>query len=255
MAERSPMRYTVALQGFSNFERSALASFFRLAAERDPGYVQVDSLDDCDLVIADADQAQAVAAVHAAGRGGDTVFVGARLPAGAGAWLARPIEPTRIVRELDSLLERRSNAPPEEPLLLDANRPTRDALVVDDSRIALKFLQLRLQRLGFRVHLARTSQEALNKLASQNFSVVFLDVVLGADATPGSRVNGLSLCQHIKHQPQSDGSTPAVVMATARDSETDRVRGKLAGCDAYLVKPLLDEDIAKTLRSLGLAGR
>ena len=39
-----PDRYRVALQGFSDFERSALASFFRLAGQRAPAYVQADTL-------------------------------------------------------------------------------------------------------------------------------------------------------------------------------------------------------------------
>lgn len=249
MATRSPMRYTVALQGFSDFERSALSSFFRLAAQREPAYEQGPSLDDCDFVVADADHPQAIDAVEGADRAGDTVFVGARPPAHAGAWLHRPFEPTHIVRELDALVERRTHvSTPTEPGALDALRPARDVLVVDDSRIALKFLQLRLQRMGYRVHLARSGEQALEKLAMQRFVIVFLDIVLG----PTGSIDGLSLCRHIKHHAQRDGSTPAVVMVTGSGSEADRVRGSLAGCDAYLVKPLLDEDFAAALRSLRL---
>ena len=55
MPERIPMRYTVALQGFSEFERSALASFFRLGQQRAPSYSQGQGLAESDFVIADAD--------------------------------------------------------------------------------------------------------------------------------------------------------------------------------------------------------
>src|SRR4051812_28852160 len=99
MSERIPMRYTVALQGFSDFERRAMASFFRLAQERAPAYVQASSGAESDFIIADADHASDVAAVSDASRLQDTIFIGARAPAGAVAWLPRPIEPTHIVRE------------------------------------------------------------------------------------------------------------------------------------------------------------
>src|SRR5687768_10728299 len=113
MAARSDERYTVALQGFSPFERSALSSFFRLAAKRTPSYEQVDRLDRCDFVIADADHDPSLNAVLSAGRAHDTVFVGARAPQGAMAWLPRPIDPMHIVRELDSLVEQRNSSPGE----------------------------------------------------------------------------------------------------------------------------------------------
>src|SRR5688572_31211529 len=113
MAARSDERYTVALQGFSPFERSALSSFFRLAAERTPSYEQVERLDRCDFVIADADHDASLQSVLTAGRAHDTVFVGARAPQGAMAWLPRPIDPMHIVRELDSLVEQRNSSPGE----------------------------------------------------------------------------------------------------------------------------------------------
>ena len=46
----------VALLGFSAFERNALASYFRLAARRNPTYVHVLDVDEARFVVADADQ-------------------------------------------------------------------------------------------------------------------------------------------------------------------------------------------------------
>jgi two-component system cell cycle response regulator len=258
MSERIPMRYTVALQGFSDFERSALNSFFRLAQQRAPAYERAASATESDFIIADADHPADVAAVCEAGRLQDTVFIGARAPEGATAWLPRPIEPTRIVRELDLLLELRL-ASLDEPVDVDwvnsspqnlspADGPTaKDVLVVDDSRIALKFLQTRLQGLGYRVHLALDATQALERLASQAFSLVFLDVVLG----PEGSMDGFALCQQIKQRKTHPGGiAPAVLMVTGRTSSMDRVRGDLAGCDAYLTKPLMEAEFIATLRQL-----
>lgn len=258
MPERIPMRYTVALQGFSDFERGALASFFRLTQQRALTYEQAASPAESDFIIADADHPADVAAVREANRLHDTIFIGARAPAGAAAWLPRPIEPTRIVRELDLLLELRLatlDEPPEtdwvssapQDLMAADGQPAKDVLVVDDSRIALKFLQVRLQAQGYRVHLASDAAQALERLATQAFSLVFLDVALG----PEGSMDGLALCQHIKQRSTHPGDlAPAVVMVTGRASSTDRVRGDLAGCDAYLTKPLMEDDFLATLRRL-----
>jgi two-component system cell cycle response regulator len=258
MSERIPMRYTVALQGFSDFERSALASFFRLAQERAPAYEQAASPAESDFIIADADHASDVAALRDTDRLQDTVFIGARAPAGAVAWLPRPIEPTHIVRELDLLLELRLASLDEPPdtdwvssnpgdLMDGDGRPAKDVLVVDDSRIALKFLQMRLQGLGYRVHVARDAAQAMERLAVQAFSLVFLDVALGP---PGS-MDGLAVCQHIKQRKVHPGGiAPAVLMVTGLDGSMDRVRGDLAGCDAYLTKPLMEDEFMAALRLL-----
>lgn len=258
-------RFTVTLQGFSAFERTALASFFRLAAQRTPSYVQVDAIDRCDFIIADADHAASMKAVQSAGRVADTVFVGARAPQGAMAWLARPIDPMHIVRELDSLVDQRQTAPsvlgpPIEPAGVagfgsstlgafaghdDEAGP--DVLVVEDSAIARRFLQVRLQRLGYHVHIAHDAEEALALLRHQRFLMVFLDVVLGAEGN----LDGLQVCQQLKHDPAyAAARNPKVVMVTGLAGAMDKVRGELAGCDAYLTKPLLEAEFVKTLQQL-----
>ena len=266
--------YTVALQGFSDFERQALASFFRLAAQRSPAYVQVGPVDHGDFVIADADHQSALDAVQTAGRALDTVFVGSKAPEGAMAWLPRPIDPMHIVRELDALVTQRRAAQAgfdQTPLLAgvdlllhemdlpshgqrsagprraDHRGSGRDVLIVEDSAIARKFLQLRLQRLGYRVHLAHTGAQALELNESQPFSVVFLDIVLGdADS-----LDGLQVCQAIRQTPSAfEGHSPAIVMVTGSSSAADRVRGQLAGCNAYLTKPLIEAEFMATLRQV-----
>ena len=77
--------FTVAIEGFSAFERQALASFFRLAARRSPAFRQVDEPGMADFLIADADHAASVAAVRRGQRVEDTVFIGAAAPEGGAA--------------------------------------------------------------------------------------------------------------------------------------------------------------------------
>lgn len=261
--------YTVAIEGFSAFERQALASFFRLAEQRSPAFRQVDEAGLADFLIADADHPASVAAVRRGQRLEDAVFVGARAPEGAAAWLPRPIEPVHVLRALDELVELRLHAPEPPSAMMDLDpieadtqrggldevppapapaRPRggggREVLLVEDSPIARQFLKQRLQHLGYRVLECASGEAALEILSRRTFGMVFLDVVLGP---PGS-VDGLQLCQRLKQRgAQGGGLRTVVVMVTGLDGATDRVRGSLAGCDAYLTKPLHESEFIATL--------
>jgi two-component system, cell cycle response regulator len=275
--------YQVALEGFNAFERAAMASFFKLADRRLTNYVQAPSLARCDLVVADADLPDALAAVVESGRFDDTVFVGADPPPGSLGCLPRPVDPVQVVRELDALVALRHHpeaAPdsgpvsllPDEDILPDdldldlslasgpnapmkrgrARVPTttqfsgggRDALVVDDSSIARKFLKQRLERLGYRVQQANDGESALEMITHHAFTLVFVDMVLG----PPTSVDGLQVCQFAKQRPAFGArSTPAVVVVTGQSGSSHRVRASLAGCDGFLTKPLIEADFIDTL--------
>lgn len=101
----SPIR--VAILGFSEFERSALVSYFQLTAQRSPSYSHVLAIDDADLVVVDAEQPGTLALLREVDRTADAVFVGAHGAGDAAGWMMRPINPAHVLRELDALLVRR----------------------------------------------------------------------------------------------------------------------------------------------------
>lgn len=262
----------VLLIGFGDFERQALTSYLRFSGTRVPAYEQVDDIGAADFVIADADHPGAIDEVMAADRGADTVYIGSLAPEGALAWAMRPIDPLQVFRELDAAVALRffKSAPPplhvnSGPAPLTAlaadeqQQPQRRAsdvatgplaLLIDDSEIALRFLQRQLAALGLRTEVALNSQAAMTQLAQQRFDAVFVDVDLG----PDSAMDGFSLCQHLKRQqrPHGTGLPPRVVIVSAHGSATNRVRGTFAGCDAYLTKPIKEETMLGQLRTLGL---
>jgi two-component system, cell cycle response regulator len=278
-----PAPKRVALLGFGDFERSALVSYLRLSSTRVPAYEEAKTLASADYVIADADHAGTLDAVLGADRVADTVFIGSLAPDGALAWMMRPIDPLQVFREFDATVSLRlsraqaphgvgSNPPtlidevlrapvpdavapkrPRSPAPAERGSPRRAgdvsaptaALLVDDSEVALRFLERQLQSLGFRTDTAADSQHALELLAQQKYDVVFLDVDLG----PHSEFDGLALCYRIK---RGTPPTPPVVIVTAHTATTDRVRGAFAGCDAYLAKPPDDDTLRRALRKLGL---
>ena len=120
----------------------------------------------------------------------------------------------------------------------------RPVLVGDRSSIARKFLTQRLGALGYTAHAAEDGEEALEMIEQQAYAIVFSEVSL----SPEGGLDGLRLCQAIKQKPDHPtGVAPAVVMVTGLRGSSDRVRGSLAGCDAYLTKPLTEADFLGTL--------
>lgn len=249
-------RHRVALLGFSDFERGAMASCLRLSDSANAGFELVESIDAADLIVVDADHADEVARVELAGRLADAVVIGDTAPAGAAACAPRPIEPGHLLRELEGVAHLRHLGgpmwPPEQaviaapvpaPATLPPIAPSGPrALLVDDSSIALRYLERQLQRQGLQTACARNSQEARHCLGRDAYRFVFIDVELGAD----SELNGLALCHQIQAAAGA-GDRPHLVLVSAHQAETDRFRGTLAGCDAYLGKPFREAELRRAL--------
>jgi CheY-like chemotaxis protein len=234
--------YSVAFIGFSAFELDALGSTLRLATLRAQRYRQLNSPDAADLIVADAGQPDCAARLVEAGKADRCLLIGGRRPDAAAPWLPRPIDPLQVLRELDRLAAAVGHcAPPPAPRLLAR------ALLVDDSDIALVFLRRLLERRGIACDRAMTSGAALELLERQRYDLIFLDIELGE----ASDTDGLALCQVIKRNPGHRAPTPFVIMLSAHAGEIDRARGALAGCDAYLAKPLDEELLDRALAQRG----
>ena len=272
-----PAPFPVAILGFSTDDRRLLGELLQRTARRLPAYTVVLGVDDARFVIADAAQPEVVALLRTLGRTPDAVFVGGRQPAGAAAHLTGPVDPSRLLHQLDSLLARRdgiplASPPPSRATAVtthppspwhddrDAARRKRDAmllaqprprvLLVDDSDIALHYLRRQLQRYQLTVDSAHNSERALQLLAQQTYGLVFMDLDLG----PDSQMDGFELCHQICHQLQHPGGkAPAVLMVSAFHGPVYQVRGTLSGAVGYLGKPLDNTQLDSLLQRQGLA--
>ena len=104
-----------------------------------------------------------------------------------------------------------------------------DVLVVDDSEIVRRTMVRKITEYGQRVDVASSGNDALAMLQGNPYKLVFLDVLM-----PG--MDGLEVCKRIKKSAEYKSS--AVYMLSSKDGMFDKVRGSLAGCNGYLVKPL-----------------
>ena len=101
-------------------------------------------------------------------------------------------------------------------------------LVVEDEESLLKLETILLTVKGFEVVGAFTGQMAIDKLATEEFNLVLLDIML-------PDIDGFEVCRHIRNNPRT--STLPVVMLTAKKTQDDRERGFICGANAYLQKP------------------
>src|ERR687888_585651 len=111
-------------------------------------------------------------------------------------------------------------------------------LVEDDAKLA-GALQRGLQREGYAVDLSRTGDDALVQADVYDYDAVVLDVML-----PGK--DGFAVCRALR---KKEHWSP-VLMLTARDDVSDRIRGLDAGADDYLVKPFDFGELLARLRAL-----
>ena len=149
------------------------------------------------------------------------------------------------VFEDDDLLD--SSTPVQEraqkQAITDASAKTEEkslasVLVVDDSLPVRIQMNMALKRYVKQVDLAETGEKALELIKENRYDMIFLDVIL-----PG--VDGYEICKIIKND-ENFKETP-VIMLTGNSSSADQVKGTLAGCDSYLIKPVKSELFKETM--------
>jgi two-component system cell cycle response regulator len=119
---------------------------------------------------------------------------------------------------------------------------TARVLVVDDIPANVKLLEARLAAEYFDVLTASSGPEALEICERERVDVVLLDVMM-------PEMDGFETCRRIKANPRTH-HVP-VVLVTALDQTSDRVRGLQGGADDFLTKPV--DEIALVTRVKNLA--
>ncbi len=115
------------------------------------------------------------------------------------------------------------------------------ALIIDDSRTEQEIITQFLKIAGIQVSVAKSGEEALEKLASSLPDLIILDVVL-----PGR--SGFEICRQLKTDDKT--SRIPIVMCSTKDTEMDKFWGKKQGADAYVPKPIDQELFINTVQSL-----
>lgn len=110
-------------------------------------------------------------------------------------------------------------------------------LVVDDEQDLCEILQFNLSRQGHDVDVAYSAEEAFQKLQSQSYDLLLLDVMMDG-------MSGFEMAERMK----ADEKLCAIpiIFCTAKDTESDTLRGFGLGADDYIAKPFrISEVVAR----------
>lgn len=118
--------------------------------------------------------------------------------------------------------------------------PKRILVIEDDPSISLG-LRINLGAEGYEVGLAEDGREGLDRALAEGWDVIILDVML-------PKLNGYEVVKHLR----SLGNETAVLMLSAKSSETDKVMGLELGAEDYITKPF---GIAEVLARIKVALR
>jgi two-component system cell cycle response regulator len=114
-------------------------------------------------------------------------------------------------------------------------------LVVDDVLANVKLMEARLTAEYFDVVTAMSGAEALAICDRAQCDIVLLDVMM-------PEIDGFEVCRRLKASPKTHHIP--VIMVTALDQPSDRVRGLECGADDFLTKPVSDLALIARVRSL-----
>jgi signal transduction histidine kinase len=139
----------------------------------------------------------------------------------------------RIVRAADGMIEYFGGVPPAAaaPAAERERQPRAEGprlLVVDDNANNRNVLTRRLERQGYAAEQAANGQEALDRIAAEDFDVVLLDIVM-----PG--MDGLEVLERMRRDRRM--RTIPVVVISALDEVETVVRAIQMGAEDYLFKP------------------
>jgi CheY-like chemotaxis protein len=124
-----------------------------------------------------------------------------------------------------------------------------DVLVLDSDPATRDQLRKLLTMFGFTTYAAAGTAQASNLLETRWVAAAFLEVAFdGSDDGAG-----VELCHRIKQSTSRlTGRSPALFVVSLKPRPVDRVRASLAGCDAFLVKPVTRGGVALALQSHGV---
>ncbi len=111
-------------------------------------------------------------------------------------------------------------------------------LAVDDEMGILRLLKLELTEQGFRVITASSGDEAIQTAEEQRPDIILLDIMM-------PEMSGLGVLRKLR-----EVSDTPIIFVTAKDSETDKVRGLELGGDDYIVKPFNPDELAARIRAV-----
>ena len=254
-AEAAPV-FKLVVKGLRQMERQLLEGTVRVSQRRSPRLTILDDTQatTADVVMIDTCDAEAMEWAHRQPwlRRKAVIWIDATIVPQGHLVARRPVQWPILPMLLARALENGPRNAPSATVVAAAGRPAAQTpapagvpraalpiLIVDDSLAVRAYLRSQLEARGLAVVEAPDVRAALELVSQKSFDCVLMDVLM-----PG--VDGYEGCRQIKAKLRGASTLP-VVMLTSKSSPFDRIRGMMAGCDAYLTKPVDPKQLSEVL--------
>jgi len=117
-------------------------------------------------------------------------------------------------------------------------------LLVEDDKGIVRFVKKGLLENSFSVDVATDGEEGLNSVLHMKYDLIVLDILL-------PKMDGREVLKKIRSM---DIQTP-VIFLTAKDSESDIVKGLNLGADDYLTKPFSFNELLARIQAILRRGK
>ena len=112
-------------------------------------------------------------------------------------------------------------------------------LIVEDEKKIASLIKRGLKEEGYASDIAQDGVEGEFFATTNEYDVIILDVML-------PKTDGITLCKSLRSRKIS---TP-IIMVTAKDAVSDKVKGLDSGADDYITKPFAFEELLARIRAL-----
>jgi two-component system chemotaxis response regulator CheY len=120
-------------------------------------------------------------------------------------------------------------------------------LVVDDSSLVRLYYRSALEKAGFEVEQAINGIEAIERVLSQPFDLVIVDINM-------PRMDGFTFLRSLRCRAADVATLPALVISTESEMQ-DIAEARASGANFYLVKPVAEADLVRHVSVLTGAAR
>ncbi|HEY2566693.1 MAG TPA: response regulator [Candidatus Aquirickettsiella sp.] len=112
-------------------------------------------------------------------------------------------------------------------------------LVVEDSEIVRKVIEITLSSLSYNVDIAINGLEAIRLFKKNDYDIVFMDLGL-------PDISGIEVTKELRRFEEVQNSIPIIAL-TAHHTKLDKELGLTAGIQEFVLKPLTKEMAQATI--------
>jgi two-component system cell cycle response regulator len=257
MTHSSRIDIAIGMLGLTQVERLTVRSVCSLTHSRGRGYrlLDAENSSDAQIMLVDADDASSLELWRTSpmchiGRPALLISRDAEVVNAAPYALSRAGFAARLVRLLDQIAaceldgvtsvvggDEVSTAGSAEFLATGSQSALPRALIIDASQAVQFKMSALLNLKGLGADVVDTAADGMRMMHAGRYAIVFIEADL-------PDMDGFTACRRIK---AADRAFTPIVMLTQRSSAIDRMRGLMAGCNRYLVKPIAVQTLNKVL--------